>query len=119
VFVFQATDEAIKQNQGEFEWSRNLTFAGNPDKTLYVAVGAEASLWRMLISINSSYSKQIPKVYRPILTYKLIKNKYIGGEQHTQMPADFLIDSASGEVLAAKYGQRFYDRWSAEEVACN
>jgi hypothetical protein len=37
-------------------------------------------------------------------------------ESLNQMPADFLVDASSGVVLAAKYGMRMYDRWTAEEV---
>lgn len=54
----------------------------------------------------------------------MLKNKKNGDEDHGQMPADFLIDASSGEVLAGmsmvnlsvKYGERFFDRWTAEEV---
>jgi hypothetical protein len=57
VFVFQSTNEVIRRNQGEFPWSRNLTFVGDPEKTIYRATGTETSLWKILMSIKQAFSK--------------------------------------------------------------
>jgi hypothetical protein len=45
-----------------------------------------------------------------------VNNKISGDESTYQLPSDFLIDCNNGEVLACKYGERLYDRWTAEEV---
>ena len=37
------------------------------------------------------------------------------GEEHTGLPADFLIGS-DGRVLASKYGRHADDQWSVDEL---
>jgi hypothetical protein len=56
------------------------------------------------------------------LTRKLLKERVgkrnLGNEEEGEsyLPADFLINSKNGEVLASQYSNRLYARWNADEV---
>lgn len=106
VFVFQSNAKIIIANQGEAPWSKNLTFVADPSRSLYLKTGAEASAWKTMMSLPFLRSKN----FQPIIF------KDTGTTGRNQMPADFLIDTSTGVVLASKYGERTYDRWTVEDV---
>jgi hypothetical protein len=62
IFVFQSEAAVIRRNQGEFPWSRTLTFVGDPEKVIYHTTGTEVSLWKAFLSAHYLFRKEFVRV---------------------------------------------------------
>jgi peroxiredoxin len=110
--VFHSRDEELEPQV------RDLPFAvvGDPQKHLYVELGAESSLRAMLD----------PRAW-PAIARGLVRSMGLIVRRQGKAPALFpegrrwglpvdLLLTPSGEVLAAKYGAHADDQWSVDEL---
>ena len=106
VVVFHSRAETMREFQGQ------LPFAAiaDPEKKLYDKFGVETmSPWVALDPRSWLAAGQA------IARAPSLRGATGSGEQHTGLPADFLV-GRDGRILAAKYGRRVDDHWSVDEL---
>ncbi|MDA4112587.1 MAG: hypothetical protein OK474_00880, partial [Thaumarchaeota archaeon] len=93
-----------------------LPFAAvaDPEKNLYAEFGADRKM-----SATAALNPRTWWMACGALAQGFRFNRLHGakgkGENHSGLPAEFLI-SPAGRVVAAKYGKRLDDHWSVEEL---
>jgi peroxiredoxin len=110
VVVFHSTAETMLEFQGQLPFSA----IADPDKKLYAEFGADRKM-----SSRTALNPRMWWVACNALLHGLWINRLHGasgkGEEHSGLPADFLIGT-DGLVLAAKYGALLDDHWSVDEL---
>lgn len=112
VVVFHSSAEELRQHVSELPFA----VVGDPERRLYVALGAEPSP-RSLLD---------PRVW-PTIAWSVLRStiaivrgrerppKLIPTGGRLGLPADFLV-TPDGRVVASKYGQHAGDQWSVDEL---
>jgi len=112
VVVFHSKDEIIKDTIRNVDWASQFKFVADPERELYIKMGADFSGWKYLFHMKMSTLLVGLKG-----TPRLLKLKRWGMEAGiTQRPMDVLIDTSSGRILDLHYGIDSNDQWSHEEV---
>lgn len=104
VVVFHSSAEAMREFQAELPF----TTIADPAKELYREFGVESSPKALLSPRAWLAATQGMKG-------QSMRGAAGLGEEHTGLPADFLIGS-DGRVLATKYGRHADDQWSVDEM---
>lgn len=82
-------------------------------------IGDEPRRWYRQFGVGKALSGLLhPKVFGDALKGLALKNLWTAitpAEDHTGLPADFLLD-AKGKVVAAKYGTHASDQWTVDEL---
>lgn len=112
VFVIQSSAQVVVANQGEAPFSKMLTLVADPKRDIYVAAGVEVSSFIMLKSLWRAFKSDYTSFFCQIKDFV----KEVGVAEHKQVPANFLIDSSDGKIIAVHYGKSLYDQWGPDEV---
>jgi len=110
VVVFHSPAKTMLEIQGQ------LPFAAiaDPEKKLYAEFGADRKM-----SSTAALNPRTWWVAANSLAKGLRFNRLQGasgkGEEHSGLPAEFLI-GPDGRIVAAKYGNRIDDHWSVDEL---
>jgi peroxiredoxin len=110
--VFHSRDEDLRPQM------RDLPFAvvGDPQKHLYVELGAESSVRAMLDPRAwSAIARGLARSLGLILRRRGKAPALFPEGRRWGLPVDLLL-AADGEVLAAKYGAHADDQWSVDEL---
>lgn len=104
IIFFHSSAEALKEHESHLP----LPVIPDPEKKWYRQFGVEKSLTGLFNpkSILSALSGLSLRNLAPALSLN---------EEHTGLPADFLIDT-SGRVVAVQYGAHASDQWSVDEL---
>lgn len=93
-------------NIAKFQAQVPFDMVGDPQKKYYRQFGVESSL-RGLFH---------PKVlWAALKGYLNLRVNYKMGGGISSLPADFLV-AADGTIVAAKYGEHYYDQWDVDEL---
>jgi peroxiredoxin len=104
VVVFHSTKEALLPYQGHFPFD----VIGDPLKYLYDQYGVKSSLYSLLDF------RAWPAMFEGNGVADKPKGEPEGGI--LGLPADFLIASADGRIVADHYGRYSYDQWTVDEL---
>ena len=111
ILVLHSDPSIIQENQGTAEWSKGLTFVGDPKKEIYAKFGVGE------VSGKSAFLS--PRILKIVAEgKKYVKGFKRAGDESGKLtkPAEMIIDTSCGKIIAIKYGENVYDQWTIEEI---
>lgn len=116
VFVLHSDKKDILENQQSMLWSKKLRFISDPKKEIYKACGSKEASSKLSLLLCSAAPWIISSMI--MAPFELsIKNDGLNNGGDLSMPADFLVDTRNGKIVASHYGETLADRWSYEDVS--